>query len=82
MDAPPRIGIRAVVEWVVAAALLAAVIGVGSNAVRQVRAVTARTCRTAEVPTPTMAVRRAAATAHSTTARIPVRDASIAHPRV
>ena len=43
MDAPPRIGIRAVVEWVVAAALLAAVIGVGSNAVRQVRAVTAIT---------------------------------------
>ena len=43
MDAPPRTGIRAVVEWVVAAALLAAVVGIGSNAVRHARTVTAVT---------------------------------------
>ena len=56
MDAPPRSGIRAVVEWVVAAALLAVVVGVGSNALQHVRAVTAVTPVSAdgagsEVPT-------------------------------
>ena len=43
MHAPPRTGVRAIVEWVVAAALLAGMVGVGSNAVHQVRAVTAVT---------------------------------------
>ena len=43
MDAPPRTAVRAVVEWVVAAALLAAVVGVGSNAVQHLRSVTAVT---------------------------------------